>query len=112
MKYGYTTLAADWSEKSFLVKLISQILFFIPKANHDIEHLFPEISKWLIEIDEMGGIVHREIAFDSNGNVLFCAPNERNMGYWTDSSYRFRKDELDKVSQEYFEDMWKKGTFK
>jgi len=112
MFYGSTQEATDWSEEEmndWRGRVIKALLFFIPRANPDIEKLYPLASTWLIEVDD-DGWPQREIALDKNNNVLFCSPNERNRGFWTDmGSWQFAKSELAPIKPEQFEELWVKG---
>ncbi|MFH2045133.1 MAG: hypothetical protein ABIK92_08290 [Pseudomonadota bacterium] len=87
------------------VRLINALLFFIPRANPDNEKLYPQVAKWLIEIDDKA-IPSREIGLDIDNNPLFAAPDERNYGFWSDTSEPFNKTDLEPVDKEYFEAMW------
>ncbi|PCJ30272.1 MAG: hypothetical protein COA90_09905 [Gammaproteobacteria bacterium] len=112
MNYGYTTLATDWDKEemnALSIRIIKAILFFIPSGNLDHEKLYPKVEKWLIEIDD-NGIPMREIGLNENNKFLFSSPNDRNIGFWTDSPKIFHENELETVTQEYFELIWSKGT--
>lgn len=109
MFYGSTTEATDWDEQEmncWQVKLIKALLFFIPKANPDIEKLYPQITTWLVEVGE-DSYPQREIALDKEGLVLFCTPDERNTGFWTDMGVQqFPKSKFNSITKEYFESLW------
>ena len=83
--------------------------FFIPRANLDNDQLYPQLTRWLIEIDE-NGVPTREIGINAEGNPLFGAPNDRNFGFWTDSNKEFDCSELELVSQEHFQSLWEVAT--
>lgn len=108
MKYASTTLATDWDERDldeWRVKLIKLVLFFMPVANPDIEKLYPRVKKWLLEIGD-DGCACREIALDE-GRVLFCTPNDRNTGFWTDmAAAKFEDEELIEIPKSDFESVW------
>eukprot|EP01041_Mallomonas_annulata_P028831 gene28831-50728_t len=45
MRYGITTAATDFSEaklNDWRVRLLKAVLFLIPRANPDTEHLYPQ----------------------------------------------------------------------
>jgi hypothetical protein len=51
MHYGSTEKFTDWDERelrSWKVRLLYLLLFFIPKANPDNEKLYPKVRKWLL----------------------------------------------------------------
>jgi hypothetical protein len=112
MFYGSTLEATDWSEEmmnNWKAKIIKALLFFIPRANPDNEKFYPLISMWLVEIDD-NGWPKREVALDKNNQVLFCSPDQKNTGFWTDMAIQqFTKSELIPVDQDYFEQCWQKG---
>lgn len=108
MHYGYTSLATTWRSdetNNWKTQLLRWLLFFIPRANLDNEKLYPQLVRWLIEIDA-DGIPNREIGLDALGNPLFGAPNSRNSGFWTDSNKVFATSELEMTDQKTFEDLW------
>ncbi len=112
MNYGYTQLATDWNErdtKGIGVRWLKAVLFFLPRANPDQEKLYPFVAKWLLEIDE-NGVPLREIGVDKNNAPLFAAPNDRNMGFWTDCNKTFELDELENSTAETFEALWQRIT--
>lgn len=112
MYYGSTKKFTDWDERelfSWKVRLLYLLLFFIPKANPDNEKLYPNVKKWLLEIDDTGQPV-REIALDMNGAVLFISPSKRNYGFWTDTNAPVRQDELSPIEQDVFEELWRKSS--
>lgn len=62
-----------------LVRFLYFIFYFF-KANPDNEKYYPQVKKWLIEIDDDGQVI-REIGLDVEGNPLFSSPNNRNWGF-------------------------------
>ncbi len=105
MHYGSTTKATAFRPADWRVKLTRAVLFFIPSANPDVEHLFPDIKKWMLEVDDDGSPM-REIAIDAAGNVLFRTPNGKNFGFWTDSDAEFAASDLEPISPEEFNRLW------
>ena len=106
MFYGNTTLATDFTPDTFGVKILRALLFFIPRANLDNEQFYPLVKKWCLELDDSGR-PEREIGLDLNGQPLFCAPDKRNLGFWTDEDKTFQKNEVEIVSSQEFERLWK-----
>lgn len=105
MIYGSTTLATDFVSDSWKEKLLRVLLFFIPRGSPDHEKLYPLVRKWYLEIDETGDPV-REIGLDAEGRPLFGAPDDRNLGFWTDSPKEFQPSELYSMLAEEFEKLW------
>jgi len=109
MHYGITTEATDFSDKmmsNWRVRVLKAILFFVPRANPDNELLYPQVRSWALELDDLGW-PQREIGLDSSGKPLFCAPNDRNTGFWPDmAAKQFAPDELQSISAESFNDLW------
>jgi hypothetical protein len=112
MNYGFTKLATNWKERemnSFGVRVVKAILFFIPRSNPDQEKLYPEVTRWLVEIDEDGAVV-REIGMGKDNTPLFAAPNNRNFGFWTDSDKIFAIEELEPSGKEEFQSLWQRAV--
>jgi hypothetical protein len=112
MRYGSTTLATNFRPPDWKLKMIKTLLFFIPAANPHSERLYPQVKKWLVEVDDDGS-PNREVALDSEGRALFCAPDGRDFGFWTDSNVTLAGDALDPITVEEFERRWaevKKGA--
>ena len=105
MRYGSTTLATSFREPSWRIKLIKAVLFFIPSANPDHEKFSPSVRKWILEINENGNTT-REIALDEKGRVLFGAPDNGNLGFWTESDLKFTESELANVTKNEFDKLW------
>ena len=106
--HGTTTEATDFVPPDRKARLVRIALWFIPRANPDFEPLFPQVRKWLVEIDESGQ-AQREIAVGANDTPLFAAPDERNRGFWTDSEKTFAKSELVPLSALEFEQLWSRA---
>ena len=110
MKYLKTKLATDWpKEKTLKEKLVSGILFFIPKANPDYEKKMYLVKSWLIEFVESNEhfLPWREIALDENENPVFAGPDKRNYGFWRDTNMKFEDFEGESIDKAEFEQKWK-----
>lgn len=109
MLYGCTTEQTDWTVRSindWRVRLIKVLLFFVPRANPDVERLYPLVREWALELSE-DGWPQREIGLDSSGRPLFATPNERNTGYWTDMGQKqFLASELRPITPDEFARLW------
>jgi hypothetical protein len=109
MSYVATTKATDFASPDWKERLVRAVLFFIRRASPDHEALYPYVRKWLIEIDEFGQ-THREIGLDHNGTPLLAAPDEKNIGFWTDAPYRFTPHESEPIDAGYFESLWQRTS--
>lgn len=113
MIYGVTTLATDFTDQplnNWLVRLIKALLFFVPRANPDVERLYPQVKSWALEISD-DGWPQREVGLDKAGKPLFATPNDKNTGFWTDMAHQqFQQSELRQISTEEFERLWSHGT--
>ena len=88
------------------VRLIKKILFFIPRSNPDTEKLYPQVRTWALELSDEGW-PQREIGLNNDGEPLFCTPNSRNTGFWTDMAAKtFEPSELGTLSDQEFERLW------
>lgn len=109
MRYGVTTEATDFTEaqlNDWRVKVLKAVLFFIPRANPDTERLYPSVKAWALELSN-DGLPQREVGLSESGSVLFCAPDSRNTGFWTDMAIRkFEDHELQTMSPEQFDALW------
>jgi hypothetical protein len=107
--YGTTTVATDFTVaelRHWKIKLARALLFFVPRANPDIEMLYPQVRKWALELSE-DGWPQREIGLGDQGAILFRTPNDRNTGFWTDMALRkFERSELQEISASEFEHLW------
>jgi len=84
--YGTTQLATNFTESTLRywpVRLTKAILFFVSRANPDVERLYPQVKRWVIEVSD-DGWPQREVALDGGGLPIFRLPNGRNTGFWTD----------------------------
>ncbi|WP_051254367.1 hypothetical protein [Arenibacter latericius] len=110
MKYLKTKDATDWPKgKSWKEKLISGLLFFIPRANPDYEDKMYLVKSWLIEFLETDGelLPWREIALDKNENPVFAGPDKRNYGFWCDTNMKYTDFEGEPIDKSEFERKWK-----
>lgn len=57
----------------------------MPKANPTLEGNIDNVFVWYVEYDISGSYTNREIGMDAEGNVVFKAPYEDNLGYWVDN---------------------------
>ena len=97
--------------KSMIKKAIIGIAsLVIPKANPDFDKLIDEVEEWLVEYDNEGDFVSREIGLDNAGKVVMVMPWKKNYGYWidnnlnlTDFSSHFNTTIIDK---KIFENYW------
>ena len=109
MKYLSTTMATDWPEKeSWKVKVMGAMLFFMPKANPGYESKMHLIKKWFIEFREVEGVClpWREIAMDTDGNVVFAGPDKTNYGFWLDTNMKYDDFEGEPIDKDEFERYW------
>ena len=113
MIYGATTKATDFTAESlnsWKVRSVKTLLFFIPRANPDVEHQLPLVKEWVLELSD-DGWPQREVGLDQTGKPLFAIPDARNTGFWTDMAYQqFHVDELRQISVEEFEGLWLHGS--
>jgi hypothetical protein len=109
MFYGITTKATNFTHErlnDWRVRLLKAVLFFIPRANPDIESLYPLVKEWALELSEEGW-PQREVGLDGIGEPLFGTPNNRNTGFWTDMAYKqFQRSELRAITEMEFEKLW------
>lgn len=108
MFYGCTTDATDWDErlaKSWSNRLLRALFFFIPRANLDVETHYPLVKEWVLELSDEGW-PQREVALDAQGKPLFCTPNSRNAGFWTDAPRQFTPMDLRAITAEEFDSLW------
>lgn len=94
------------------IKLISTILFLIPKANPDYDGKIDDALEWQLEIEEESKLPIREIGIDRNGKVLMIMPWQRNYGYWTDNSMTLElfisQFKATSISKDESEENWEK----
>ncbi len=112
MYYGTTQTATDFAvtDDSWFRRTINCLLFFIPRANPDIESLLPQVKTWALELSD-DGWPEREIGISSSGEVLFRLPDDRNTGFWTDMARKqFMASELKPLSRKEFDELWSKLT--
>ena len=106
MIYGATTKATDFTDETlhnWRVRWVKALLFFVPRANPDVERFYPLVKEWALELSD-DGWPQREVGLDQAGKPLFATPDERNTGFWTDMAYQqFQRNELRQISAEEFE---------
>jgi hypothetical protein len=105
MTYGSTTLATDFRPRDWPAKLITTVFFFIPRSNPNNERYFPEIKKWVLELDDTGMVI-REVGLNKDGIPLFRSPAGKDLGFWTDEDKKFKKEEIEYISPQEFENLW------
>lgn len=98
---------------SFFRNLLWKILvFFIPEANPDFDHLYDFVETWYIEYDETSENdgVCREVGRDAFGRIIIKTPDDRNYGYWNDTNMGIgdfiEQMHAEFISQEEFESAW------
>ena len=113
MQYGTTELATDFTEdlmRDWKVRLVKSLLFFIPRANPDVEEFYPLVRKWALELSD-DGWPQREVALNADGVPIFRTPEGRNTGFWTDmAAKRFEGSELREISRGEFEQLWERAN--
>jgi len=112
MKYITTSLATDWpKDEPWQVKVMSALLFFIPKANPDYDSKMHLVKKWLVEfVEEEGSFVPwREVALSAEGEPVFAGPDKRNYGFWLDTNMKLEDFEGKMIEKQEFEHYWKKS---
>ena len=77
----------------------------IPAANPDFERSYESVCKWWIEIDSAGA-PHRELGFDSSGDVIAAAPVGKNFGFFTDSNAVFAVKDHPVIERSLFVAAW------
>jgi hypothetical protein len=109
MQYGITTEGTDFTEEmlaDWRIRLWKAILFFVPRANPDIEPLYPLVRSWALELSDEGW-PKREVGLDASGKPLFRAPDHRNTGFWTDMARRqFDQAGVEPISKAAFNELW------
>ena len=105
MKYLRKTMATGFSKRGVLDTALRALLFFIPRANPGYDRQLNEVTAWLVEFDD-DGLPGREIGLDRAGCPVVCGPNERNYGFWLDTSMRFADVTGDEICHHEFECAW------
>lgn len=109
MPFIKTSLATDWCEnKTFSIRILEVVLFFIPKANPGYDGKMHLLHEWFIEFDENGS-PWREVGIDINGAPLFSGPSDKDCGFWLDSN--MKQDDFIGLSigKKEFEKIWEKS---
>ena len=112
MEYLRTNLATDWPKerKTILGKVIRSFFWFIPEANPGYNEKMHLVSSWLIEFDNEEP--WREIALDSNDEIVFAGPGGENYGFWLDTNMKLKDFEGESIEKDYFEKLWEKSRVK
>ncbi len=97
IKFNNKAFSSEKKKNQYWQKIIGIILFFIPKANPDYDHLIDDVFEWLIEIDPEDSLPIKEIGIGENGDTLFIMPWLDNYGFWTDNT----------ISADYFKNNFK-----
>jgi hypothetical protein len=98
IKFAWTPVTPEVKKKKrWQFKLLSTILFFIPKANPEYQDLIDDVAEWQLEIDPSDNLPIREIAKDLNDKTIFIMPWRNNYGYWTDND----------ITLDYFKNQFK-----
>ena len=63
------------------------------------------VHTWLIEFDDSGN-PWREIGLDAAGQVVVAGPSASNYGFWLDTNMQRQDFTGERVTAEYFEQMW------
>jgi hypothetical protein len=105
MHYGSTNRATNFGPDPWQVRVLRLLLFFIPKANPDNEKLYRFVKKWYLELND-ANVPVREIGLGEQGEPLLAAPDQRNYGFWTDSSEPIDTEWLQPISAEEFHRAW------
>src|SRR5690606_40702006 len=104
MHYGATTLGTGFTDEmlnSWKVRIVKTLLFFMPRANPDVEKLYPLVKEWALELSDEGW-PKREVGLDAERKPLFRTPNNRNTGFWIDmSETQFKRSDLRERSEEH-----------
>ena len=112
MYYGTTKLATDFNEemmRHWKIRVLRVLLFFIPSANPDVEKFYPQVRKWALEVAD-DGMPQREVGLNQEGEPLFCIPNEKNTGFWTDmAAMKFSREDPEQMDEVEFERLWLLG---
>ena len=109
MKYLRVIEDSEWPRKeSWQFRLISVLLFFIPRANPDYDSKMYLVKSWLIEFKDINGelLPCREIALDADGKPIFSRPDRRNYGFWLDTNMKYQDFDGDLIEKEEFEHYW------
>jgi hypothetical protein len=98
-------------QNSRITKFFKTILFFIPTANPDFDHLISNVNEWQLELDTDDPLPLREIGIDLNGKVIIKMPWRNNYGYWTgDNNVELKQFKENfgaiEISKEEFEKNW------
>jgi hypothetical protein len=109
MRYYSTTLATNLRPADWRMKLVSTLLWFIPRSNPDFEIHFSRVRRWYLEVDD-SGLPSRELGVDERGTPITAGPWERNSGFWTDFGEPLPVERTEEIAKDVFEAMWDRFT--
>jgi hypothetical protein len=110
MPFIRTTEATDWPEgRSRRLRIVSALLFFLPQSNPGYEGRYHLIREWLVEFDE-DGLPWREVGLGADGMPVVAGPDDRNLGFWTDTNVRWGDITGEEIDRDEFERQWLKAA--
>jgi hypothetical protein len=84
--------------------LLAGMLRCLHAQNLDFEHIYPNVSNWLVEIQD--GRVIREVGINKQGEPIVVGPLGRNGGLWTNLTIRFSERDGLPIDQKVFDENW------
>ncbi len=101
--------AGPWPREPLSKRVIRKVLTAVlPNANPDFEHRYPDVRRWLLELDAGSHVVKREIGLDADETPIVAGPIEPNYGFWTDSEEPLDPDGMQRISSREFEAVWER----
>jgi hypothetical protein len=112
MSYLRTKLGTDFDalSPSIGVRVVRKVLSFVPDANPDYEPKLHLVREWLIEFDD-DGRPDREIGLDAQGIPIVAGPDDRNHGFWPDTTMLFGDFSGEPIEKALFESLWNSFRF-
>ncbi len=107
-KYLKTKQGTDFKPKTSIDKLLTLLLFFIPKTNPSYENQLHHIAEWLIEFDDKG-LPSREIGLNEFGEPVLAGPTNTDYGFWLDTNMKYSDFEGTTIFQSEFEQLWQQA---